>query len=298
MTRLVECIPNFSEGRRPEVLEAIAGAVRGTPGVTLLDMESDKDHNRSVFTFIGEPEAVGRALLAAAAKAVELIDMEKHHGEHPRLGAVDVVPFVPVSGVAMAEAVELAKNVGRELWERLRIPVYFYEEAATTPERRNLPDVRKGEYEGRKRDIAEPAWRPDVGEPRMHPSAGATIVGARHPLIAFNVNLATGDLNIAKAIAKRVRERDGGLPAVRALGFEIRERGIVQVSMNLINYHRTGIGEAFAAVSAEAERAGVQVLGSEVVGLVPMEAMVRCAAFLLKLENFKPDQVLETRLQG
>jgi glutamate formiminotransferase len=297
MTRLVECIPNFSEGRRPEVLDAIAGAVRGTPGVTLLDMESDKDHNRSVFTFIGEPEPVKRGVLNAAAKAVELIDMEKHQGEHPRLGAVDVVPFVPISEMSMAEAVELAREVGRELWERLRIPVYFYEEAATVPGRKNLPDVRKGEYEGRKRDISEPGWRPDVGEPRMHPTAGATIVGARYPLIAFNVNLATGDLDVAKAIARKVREKDGGLPAVRALGFEIKERGIVQVSMNLVNYHRTGIHAAFEAVAAEAGKAGVGVQGSEVVGLVPLEALVLCADHFLRLENFKQAQILETRIQ-
>jgi len=298
MTKLVECIPNFSEGRRPEVLDAIAAAVRGTAGVTLLDMESDRDHNRSVLTFIGEPEAVKQAALAAAAKAVELIDMEKHQGEHPRLGAVDVVPFVPVSEMTMAEAVELSRAVGKELWERLRLPVYFYEEAAASPERKNLPDVRKGEYEGRKRDISDPKWMPDVGEPRMHPTAGAAIVGARFPLVAFNVNLDTDRLELAKAIARKVREKDGGLPAVRALGFEIKERNIVQVSMNLVNYHKTGIHQAFEAVRAEAEKAGVRVLGSEVVGLVPLDALVQCADFFLKLENFKPAQILETRLRG
>ncbi len=298
MTKLVECVPNFSEGRRPDVLEAIASAIRAVPGVTLLDMESDKDHNRSVFTFIGEPEAVKKAALAAAGKAVELIDMEKHQGEHPRLGALDVMPFVPVADMTMAEAVALAREAGKGLWERLRIPVYFYEEAAASPSRKNLPDVRKGEYEGRKKNITEPEWRPDVGEPRMHPTAGAAIVGARFPLIAFNVNLATDRLDIAKAIAKKVREKDGGLPAVRALGFEIRERGIVQVSMNLVNYHRTGIAAAFEAVRAEAEKAGVRVQGSEVVGLVPLEALAECAGHFLKLENFKPAQVLEARLSG
>lgn len=297
MTKLVECIPNFSEGRRPEVLEAIAGAIRATPGVTLLDMESDQDHNRSVMTFIGEPEAVKSAMLAAAAKAVGLIDMEKHRGEHPRLGAIDVVPFVPISDMTMAEAVDLARRVGKELWDRLRLPVYFYEEAAVRPARKNLPDVRRGEYEGRKQDIGKPEWMPDVGEPMMHPSAGATIVGARYPLIAFNVNLRTGDLNIAKKIAKTVREKDGGLPAVRALGFEIKQRGIVQVSMNLVNYHRTGIFSAFEAVRAEAARAGVEVEGSEIVGLVPLEALVQCVDHFLALENFKPAQILETRLQ-
>jgi glutamate formiminotransferase len=239
---------------------------------------------------------VKKAALAAAGKAVELIDMEKHHGEHPRLGALDVMPFVPVSDMTMAETVMLAREAGRQLWETLRIPVYFYEEAATTPARRNLPDVRKGEYEGRKRNIGEPEWRPDVGEPRMHPTAGASIVGARFPLIAFNVNLATDRLDLAKAIAKKVREKDGGLPAVRALGFEIKERGIVQVSMNLVNYHRTGIAAAFEAVRAEAEKAGVRVLESEVVGLVPLEALADCAGHFLHLAAFKPAQVLEARL--
>jgi glutamate formiminotransferase len=297
MTKLVECIPNFSEGRRPEVLEAICGAIRRTPGVTLLDMESDRDHNRSVMTFIGEPEAVKNGMLAAAAKAVELIDMEKHQGEHPRLGAIDVVPFVPISGMTMADAVELARRVGKELWERLHVPVYFYEEAAISPSRKNLPDVRKGEYEGRKRDIGKPEWKPDVGEPAMHPTAGAVIVGARHPLIAFNVNLKTDDLGIAKSIARAVREKDGGLPAVRALGFRIEQRGIVQVSMNLVNYHKTGLARAFEAVKAEAARAGVVVEGSEIVGLVPLEALVDCANHFLSLENFKPTQILNTNLQ-
>ena len=297
MTKLVECIPNFSEGRRPEVLEAIAGAIRGTPGVTLLDMESDRDHNRSVFTFIGEPEAVKNAALAAAAEAVKLIDMEKHQGEHPRLGALDVMPFVPISDMTMAEAVELAHAVGKELWGRLRVPVYFYEEAATTPSRKNLPDVRKGEYEGRKQNITEPIWMPDVGGPMMHPTAGAAIVGARFPLIAYNVDLATDRLDIAKAIAKKVREKDGGLPAVRALGMELKERRIVQVSMNLVNYERTGIHQAFEAVREESEKCGVRVLGSEVVGLVPLEALVQSAGHFLMLENFKSSQILETHLQ-
>lgn len=297
MTKLVECIPNFSEGRRPEVLEAIAGTIRATPGVTLLDMESDHDHNRSVMTFIGEPGAMKVAMLAAAATAVGLIDMEKHRGEHPRLGAIDVVPFVPISDMTMAEAVDLARQVGMELWERLRLPVYFYEEAAATPARKNLPDVRKGGYEGRKRDIGRPEWRPDVGEPVMHPTAGATIVGARYPLIAFNVNIRTNDQDIARRISRKVREKDGGLPALRALGFELKQRGIVQVSMNLVNYHKTGLAAAFEAVRAEAAREGVEVEGSEIVGLVPLDALVQCVDHFLVLENFKPAQILDTRLK-
>jgi glutamate formiminotransferase len=298
MTKLVECIPNFSEGRRPEVLEAIAGAIRATPNVTLLDMESDRDHNRSVMTFIGEPEATGKAMLAAAEKAVELIDMEKHEGCHPRLGAIDVVPFVPISEMTMAEAVELARSVGRQMWERFRLPVYLYEEAASAPSRKNLPDVRKGEYEGRKRNISQPGWRPDIGEPVMHPTAGAVIVGARHPLIAYNVNLRTDRLDIAKRIAKTIREKDGGLPAVRALGFEIAQKGIVQVSMNLTNYHRTGIAQAFEAVRAEAAKEGVEVAGSEMIGLVPLEALVQAAGHMLAIENFTTGQVLEARFAG
>ncbi|MGQ9581984.1 MAG: glutamate formimidoyltransferase [Thermoplasmatota archaeon] len=296
MRKLVECVPNFSEGRRKEVIEAIADAIRRTPGVRLLDVEWDRDHNRSVMTFVGEPGPVKSAALSAASRAVELIDMEKHRGEHPRLGAVDVVPFVPISGVEMGECVELAREVGRELWERLRVPVYFYEEAAASPERRSLADVRRGEYEGRKRDITDPRWRPDVGDPVLHPTAGATVVGARHPLIAFNVNLRTSDLGLARAIAKKVRERDGGLPAVRALGFEIKERGIVQVSMNLVNYRRTPVWAAYEAVCAEARRLGVEVLGSELVGLIPLEALAACAERFLRLEGFKTGQILETRL--
>jgi glutamate formiminotransferase len=296
MAKLVEAVPNFSEGRRPEVLEAISAAIRSVPGVTLLDMEADKDHNRSVFTFVGGPEAVKEAALLAAAQAVKHIDMESHRGAHPRLGALDVLPFVPVMDMTMAEAVELARSAGRELWERLRIPVYFYEEAAAAPARRSLPDVRRGEYEGRKRNCAEPEWRPDIGGPLLHPTAGAAIVGARFPLIAYNINLATDRLDIAKAIARKIREKDGGLPAVRALGLELRERGIVQVSMNLVNYQRTGIAEVFEAVRAESERAGVQVLESELIGLVPLEALARCAGHFLKLGNLSQSQVLEARL--
>lgn len=298
MTKLVEAVPNFSEGRRPEVLEAIASAIRAVPGVALLDVEADKDHNRSVFTFVGEPPAVKHAALDAAAKAVELIDMEKHQGEHPRVGALDVLPFVPLGDTTMDEAVALARSAGRELWERLRIPVYFYEEAATTPARRSLPDVRRGEYEGRKKNITEPEWLPDVGEPCMHPTAGAAIVGARFPLIAYNINLATDRLDVAKAIAKKIREKDGGLPGVRALGLELGGRNIVQVSMNLVNYLKTGLAEVFEAVKAEAEKASVQVLESELIGLVPLEALARCSGHFLKLRGLSPAQVLEARLLG
>jgi len=296
MPKLVECIPNFSEGRRPEVLDAISGAIKGISGVKLLDVESDKDHNRSVMSFLGEPETVMRAAFAGISKAVELIDMEKHQGQHPRLGATDVVPFVPISEMTMLECVELARGLGRLCWEKLKLPVYFYEEAATSPERRNLPDVRKGEYEGRKKEISEPKWKPDVGEPMMHPSAGAVIIGARPPLIAFNVNLATGNIDVAKKIAKLVREKDGGLPSVRALGFEIKQRNIVQVSMNLVNFNRTPVWKAFEAVRAEAQKAGVEVLGAEIVGLIPLEALAQCADHFMKLENFKIKQILETRL--
>jgi glutamate formiminotransferase len=296
MNRIVQCVPNFSEGRRKEVVDAIASEIK-SEDVKLLDVEMDADHNRSVVTFVGEPESVKAALMKAARKAVELIDMEKHVGEHPRVGAIDVVPFVPVKNVTAEECVALAKEVGNALGNELGIPVYFYEDAATKPERRNLAKVRKGQYEGLKAEIeTNPERKPDVGPSKMHPSAGAVVVGARMPLIAYNVNLNTTDLRIAKEIAKKVREKGGGLPTVKAMGFDIKERSIVQVSMNLTNYLITNIWRAFEEVKKEAELLGVEVIGSEIVGTVPLEAIVGCADEYLKLENFKRDQILETRL--
>ena len=295
--KLIECVPNFSEGRRRDVIDSIADVIRSTPGVTLLDVESNPDHNRSVISFVGEPGPVRQAALAASAKAIELIDLNKHEGEHPRMGAVDVVPFVPLSGATMDDCVTLAKDFGREFAERFHVPVFLYEEAASTPERRNLADVRAGDFEGLRDKIGrDPAKKPDFGPEKIHPTAGATAVGAREILIAYNVNLGTNDLAIAKKIAHQLRAKDGGLAYVKALGFELKERGIVQVSMNMTDYHKSQLFKAEELVELFAERYGVPVVGSEIVGLVPMDALVDSAEFYLKLENFSREQVLEKRL--
>ncbi len=290
-------MPNFSEGRRQQAINSIADAIRSTPGVTLLDVESNPDHNRSVISFVGEPGPVRQAALSASAKAIELIDLNKHKGEHPRMGAVDVVPFVPLSGAAMDDCVALAKDFGREFAERFHVPVFLYEEAASTPERRNLADVRAGEFEGLRDKIGrDPAKRPDFGPDKIHPTAGATAVGAREVLIAYNVNVGTNNLAIAKKIAHQLRAKDGGLAYVKALGFELKERGIVQVSMNMTDYHKSQLFKAEELVKLFAERYGVPVVGSEIVGLVPMDALVDSAEFYLKLENFSREQILEKRL--
>lgn len=294
---LVECVANFSEGRRKDVIDTIASEIRSTPGATLLDVESNPDHNRSVITFVGEPGPVKAAALAAARKAVELIDLNHHKGEHPRMGAVDVVPFVPLTGVTMEECISIAKAFGRELAEQLQIPVFLYEEAATTPERRNLADVRMGEFEGLREKIGkDPARKPDFGPEKIHPTAGAAAVGAREILIAYNVNLGTRDLGIAKKVAHELRSKEGGLAYVKALGFELKERGIVQVSMNLTNFRKSQVFKAYELVKLFADRYGVPVVGSEIVGLAPVDALVDSAEFYLRLENFSRDQILEKKL--
>lgn len=295
--RVVECVPNFSEGRRKDVIDAIANAIRSTPNITLLDVEHNADHNRSVITFVGEPEDVKKAALAGAGKAVELIDLTHHKGEHPRMGAVDVVPFVPISGVTMEECVRLANEFGRELSEKYQVPVFLYEEAATRPDRQNLADVRAGEFEGLREKIGkDPNKKPDFGPERIHSTAGATAVGAREVLIAYNVNLDTNDVSIARKVAHQLRARDGGLAYVKALGFELKERGIVQVSMNMTNYRKSQLFKAYELVKLFSERYGVPVVGSEIVGLVPMDALVDSAEFYLRIENFTPEQVLEKKL--
>ncbi len=297
MTKIVECVPNFSEGQKKEVIEAIANQIKGVEGVRLLDYEHDKDHNRSVMTFVGEPKAVKLAAFAACAKAAELIDLNKHHGEHPRIGATDVIPFIPISDCSMEECVDLARNLGSEIAEKLNIPVYLYEHAATRPERQNLANIRKGEYEGLKEAIQkDPKRKPDYGPSSLHPTAGATVVGARMPLIAYNVNLGTDDIGIAKSIAKAIRHSSGGLRYVKALGLEIKEQGIVQVSMNLTNYQKTPIFRVFEMIRSEADRYGVEILGSEVIGLIPQNALVDAADFYLRIENFNKLQILENRL--
>ncbi|HEX8294187.1 MAG TPA: glutamate formimidoyltransferase [Pyrinomonadaceae bacterium] len=297
MERVVECVPNFSEGRDPRVVESLVEAVESVAGALVLGTHVDPDHNRSVVTFVAPPEVVVEAAVRVVARAAELIDLSRHAGQHPRMGACDVLPFVPVRGVTVEECVALAHGAGRRIWGELNIPVYFYESAALRPERRNLADVRRGGFELLREQIAnDPARAPDVGEARVHPTAGACIVGVRPLLIAYNVTLKTGDLSVAKRVARAVRERDGGLLHLKALGFELGSRGVVQVSMNLTSYERTNLHHAFEAVSREAGRLGVEVLASEVVGLVPRDALYAAAAHFLKLENYTPDVVLENRI--
>ena len=297
MTKIVECVPNFSEGRRTEVIEAIVKEIKSVPGVMLLDKEMDKDHNRAVVTFVGGPEEAKTAAFKAIAKATELIDMEKHQGEHPRMGATDVVPFIPISGMSMQDCILLAEELGKEVGEKLQIPVYLYEAAAKKPERTNLADVRRGEYEGLKTEIAiNPDRKPDFGPARMHPTAGAIAIGARMPLVAFNIYLGTPYVGIAKKIAKAIRFSGGGFRYCKALGFEIKEKNLAQISMNLVNYPQTPIFRVFELIKAEAERYGVPVIASEIVGLTPLDALLDVSEFYLRLENFKREQVLENKL--
>lgn len=297
MDKIIESVPNFSEGRRAHIVDEIVNAMQ-TPGVKILDREMDANHNRSVITLAGDPAAMENAVFRGIATAARLIDLETHRGEHPRIGATDVVPFVPIRGVTMDECVALARRLGERVARELDIPVYLYEHAATRPEHRDLAYLRRGEYETLKREIAtNPEREPDFGPKRLG-KAGATVIGARPFLIAYNVNLATSDAQIAKDIARVVRERGGGLPSVKALGFELKDRGIVQVSMNLTDFNVTGILKAFETVKAEAERRGVTVLESEIVGLVPLEALTQLAAQALKLPTLQVSQVVEMKLFG
>ena len=296
--KLVECVPNFSEGRRKEVIQAIVDETR-TANVKILDIESDPNHNRSVLTFVGEPDAVREAALAMSAKAIQLIDLNKHKGEHPRMGAIDVVPFIPISDITMQECAELAKEFAKEFASRFNVPVYLYEAAATRPDRRNLADIRKGEFEGLRNEIGrKPERKPDFGPETIHPTAGATAVGARQILIAYNVNLATNKIEVAKRIAKQVRGKDGGLTSVKALGFELKDRGLVQVSMNMVDYKASQLFKVFELIRSLAESEGIEIAESEVVGLVPTEALTDTSRFYLRLRNFKNDQILERKLYG
>lgn len=293
---IIECIPNVSEGRRPEVIGRLAEAVRATPGVRLLDHSADAAHNRSVFTLAGDPAGLKAAIPALFDIALAAIDLRQHAGEHPRLGAVDVVPFVPLEGATMADCVTLAREVGALVAERFGVPIYFYEEAATAPHRRNLEDVRRGEFEGLAAKMSQPAWAPDVGPAGPHPSAGASAFGARMPLIAFNINLATDRIDVARRIAAAVRQSSGGLRFVKAIGVTLGDRRLVQVSMNLTNYEKSPMFRVMELVRREAARYGVAVLESEVIGLVPAAALVAVADYYLQLAGFQPSQVLETRL--
>lgn len=296
MGKLVECVPNFSEGQRPEVIAAIVNEVKNVPGVSLLNVNSDASHNRTVVTFVGEPQAAKQAAFKACAKAAELIDLEQHKGEHPRIGATDVIPFIPVSDITMEECVELANELGREIGEKLNIPVYMYEAAAKTPARVKLPDVRKGEYEGLKTAIATPERKPDYG-PACMPSAGATVVGARQFLIAYNINLSTSDVSIAKKIATSIREAKGGYKYCRAMGVMIEDRNMAQVTINMVDYTGTPLHRVFETVKSEAARYGVNVIGSEIVGMVPLQALIDTADFYLRFEGFDRKQVLEENLR-
>jgi glutamate formiminotransferase len=296
MSKIVECIPNFSEGRNKEVIEKIVGTLRGREGVKLLDYSSDADHNRTVVTFIGEPEKAEEAILDMANQVYENIDMTCHQGGHPRMGALDVVPFVPVVNVTMEECIELANRVGKKIAENFNVPVYLYEDAAKVSERQNLAVVRKGQYEGFFEKIKQKGWEPDYGPCEVNIKGGCVAVGARVPLVAFNVNLGTDNVDIASNIAKIVRHIGGGLRYVKAMGVKLEDRNIAQVSMNLVNYEKTAVYRAYEMVKMEAKRYGVPVIGSEVIGLVPMQALIQCAEYYLQIENFSIDQILEKRI--
>jgi glutamate formiminotransferase len=295
--RLIECVPNISEGRRREVIGEIVAAVHAVAGVRVLDVSSDSSHNRSVLTIVGDAAPLRDAVLALFSSALPKIDLRRHTGEHPRLGAVDVVPFIPIREVTMNDCAALARDTGAAVASRFHIPVFLYEDAAASPARRNLADIRRGEFEGLTAKLASPDWVPDFGPTAPHASAGATVIGARMPLIAFNVNLDTDRLDVAKTIAKAVRASSGGLPFVKALGVPLIDRGMVQVSMNLTNYQETSVRRAFDAVKGEAARHGVRVLNSEIIGLVPAAAISGAPAAELQLVDFRPGQVLEDRLR-
>ena len=294
--KIVECVPNFSEGRDLEKIDRIVAPFRARSGVKLLDYSNDEDHNRLVVTLIGEPEALRDAVIEAIGVAVELIDLNHHRGQHPRMGAVDVVPFIPIKNVTMDEAVSLSREIGEKVAGLYHLPVFLYEKSATAPHRENLAAVRKGEFEGMAEKMKLPEWDPDYGPAGCHPTAGVVAIGARMPLVAYNINLSTDNLEIATKIAKNIRHINGGLRYVKAMGVELKERNITQVSINMTDYTRTALYRAFELVRIEARRYGVTILGSEIVGLVPMEALIDTASYYLGLENFSMRQVLESRI--
>ena len=296
MNKIMECVPNFSEGRDLQKIDKIVAPLRGKQGVKLLDYSNDEDHNRLVVTVVGEPEPLRDAVLEAIGVAVELIDLNHHQGQHPRMGAVDVVPFIPIRNVTMEEAVALSKEVGKEVAKRYNLPVFLYEKSASAPHRENLAAVRKGEFEGMAEKIKQPEWHPDFGLAERHPTAGTVAIGARMPLVAYNINLNTPSLEIAHDIAKKIRFIGGGLRYCKAMGVELKDRGITQVSINMTDYTRTALYRAFELVRVEARRYGVSIVGSEIIGLVPMEALIDTASYYLGLENFSMEQVLEARM--
>mgnify|MGYP002595796305 CR=1 FL=1 len=296
MNKIMECVPNFSEGRDLQKIDKIVAPFRGKQGVKLLDYSNDEDHNRLVVTVVGEPEPLRDAVLEAIGVAVELIDLNHHQGQHPRMGAVDVVPFIPIRNVTMEEAVALSKEVGKEVAKRYNLPVFLYEKSASAPHRENLAAVRKGEFEGMAEKIKQPEWHPDFGEAERHPTAGTVAVGARMPLVAYNINLNTNNLDIATAIAKKIRHINGGFRFCKAMGVDLEDRGIVQVSINMTDFTRTALYRVFETVRFEARRWGVTIAGSEIVGLVPMAALIDTAEYYLGLEDFSMAQVLESRI--
>jgi len=296
MAKLVECIPNFSEGRNGALINEFADAVKATPGVMLLDYSSDASHNRTVFTFAGSPEGVLDAAFKCAKIAVEKIDLTKHTGEHPRMGAVDVIPFVPLKDMSTEECVEMSKKLGQKLWDELKLPVFLYEDSAAAPARKNLAALRKGQFEGMAEKIKTPGFAPDYGN-ELHKTAGIVACGARPPLVAFNINLSTPNLEIANKISRIIREASGGFKSVKSIGIKLEERNTAQVSINMTNYKDTPLYRVLELVKIEAARYGVSVIGTEIIGLVPMNALVDCADYYLMIENFDPEkQVLENYL--
>lgn len=296
MNKIIECVPNFSEGRDLQKIDQIISPFRGKQGVKLLNYSNDEDHNRLVVTVVGEPEPLRDAVLEAIGIAVKLIDLNHHTGQHPRMGAVDVVPFIPIKNVTMEEAIALSKEVGAEVGKRYNLPVFLYEKSASAPHRENLAAVRKGEFEGMAEKIKLPEWQPDFGPTERHATAGTVAIGARMPLVAYNINLNTPNLDIAHDIAKKIRFIGGGLRYCKAMGVELKDRGITQVSINMTDYTRTALYRAFELTRVEARRYGVSIVGSEIIGLVPMEALIDTASYYLGLENFSMQQVLEARI--
>ncbi|MGB9678751.1 MAG: glutamate formimidoyltransferase [Thermoanaerobacteraceae bacterium] len=296
MAKIIECVPNFSEGRDQKKIAELVGEVVSTEGVKLLDYSSDKDHNRTVITFVGDAEGVKEAAFKLIKKASEIIDMRYHKGEHPRMGATDVVPFIPVKETTIDECIEIANELAKKAGEELNIPIYLYEEAATNSDRKNLENIRRGEYEGFFNKIKNPEWKPDFGPQEMNPKSGVTAIGARNFLVAYNVNLDTDNIEIANKISKAIRFSNGGYRFVKAMGVELKERGIVQVSMNLTNFNKTPIYRVFETIKAEASRYGVNVLGSEIIGLIPARALYDVADYYLRIENFSESMVLENKI--
>lgn len=294
--KLIECVPNFSEGRDKGKIEKIMDSFRGKNGVKLLDYSADESHNRLVVTIVGEMEPVKTAVIEAMGTAASIIDMTKHTGEHPRMGATDVIPFIPVRNVSMTEVIEFSKEVAKEAAERYNIPIFLYEKSAASPERENLATVRKGQFEGMAEKLQQPEWKPDFGPDKVHPTAGVTAIGARMPLVAFNVNLSTNNKEIAAQIAKNIRHLNGGLRFCKAIAIDLSDKGIAQVSMNMTDYTKTALYRAYELIKIEARRFGAHPIGSEIVGTIPMEALIDTAVYYLGVENFTIDQVLETRM--